>query len=66
MTTKKKSEEGTRRNNLGKDAEDWEYIKKKINPLNKVERSPQHNSPYDFSLKKRDPIKTAKKFLKEI
>jgi len=63
MTSKKKSEEGTRRNNLGNDAEDWAYIKKKINPLNKVERSPKNNSPYDFSVEKRDLIKKVKKSL---
>jgi len=65
MTSKKKSEEGLRRYNLGKDAEDWEYYKAKVNILNKVERHSQPNSPYDYTVKQRDPIKSIKKFLKD-
>lgn len=66
MTSKKKSEEGLRRYNLGKDAEDWEYYKAKANPLNKVERHARPNSPYDFTVEKRDPAKAVKKFWKDL
>jgi len=65
MVSRRKSEEGTRRYNLGKDAEDWEYYKAKMNPMNKVERHEQPNSPYDYYTEKRDPVKAVKKFLKD-
>ena len=65
MTSKKKSEEGTRRNNRGKDADDWVQFTKKINPLNKVTGT-IHNADHDFLLEKRDPVKAVKKFFKDI
>jgi len=62
MVSKRKREEGRERYQDGKDAEDWEYYKAKINPMNRVERHERPNSPYDFKVKRRDPAKAVKKF----
>jgi len=65
MVSKKKSEEGLRRNDMGNDAEDYEYYKKVImNPLHKVERHEHRNDPYDFSMEERGFVTETKKFMK--
>ena len=66
MVSKRKREEGLRRFNVGRDAEDWERVKKAMNPMNKVKNHSRPNSPYDFEVVKRDPIQTAKRFVNNL
>src|SRR5574338_192086 len=39
--------------NSGKDGEEWDILKARINPINKIEKHNNPNNPYDYKVSKR-------------